>query len=126
MNVQEPKIISLPSSSLSSLLPFSLLFAFLFEERNCKQSREVGFGAARVRVGASFHKPLERKETERKNETKKARQTERKKAGSCSLQRGFGSPGAGLGSLGSSSHRVRLSSLIPPFCLHASTAFQLF
>ena len=33
MNVQEPKIISLPSSSLTSLLAFSLLFAFLMEER---------------------------------------------------------------------------------------------
>ena len=33
MNVQEPKIIPLPSSSPSSLLHFSLLFAFLMEER---------------------------------------------------------------------------------------------
>ena len=57
MNVQEPKIISLPSSSLSSLLAFSLLCVFLMEERIVNSLAKSDLG---LRAGISPHKPLER------------------------------------------------------------------
>ena len=64
MNVQEPKIISLPSSSLSSLLAFSLLFAFLWRRELQTVSRSQIWGGTRARGGLP--------QTPRKKERKRA------------------------------------------------------
>ena len=66
--------------------PFFSALCFSYGGENCKQSRVVGFGAARVRVGVSPTNPSKERNKNRKQESAKIEQG--KKAGSCSLQRG--------------------------------------